>query len=127
MSRYNDFDAVFAERAQAVEPIVFRLGGEEYTLPGNLPAEVGLITLSLGNPGDTNTRVGLDGMGRLLGSILGKEQYARFLGTGIDSDQLLEIFQWVFAQYEDGVLKEASGNAQAPATGRKRRSSKTGA
>jgi len=130
MSRHKDFDQFFTERRQTVEPVTFRLGEEDYTLPGRLPAEIGLLAVRLAGNDGADTDLDASGVGRMLETLLGAEQYARLMKADIDISELMDLFAWIMEQYQDGVhaAEEAGPNPKAPATpGLKPESSKTGA
>jgi hypothetical protein len=118
MSRHKDFDAFFAEKRQTQkrEPITFDLVGKTYELPGNLPAEVGLLAMSIYRKEGAEADLPPEGVQQFLEAMLGPAQYAWLMGAGLDIEEALDLFTWILEQYKDSLsIGEQPGNPPAPA------------
>lgn len=127
MTRVIDFDAFRAE--QKAEPLVLRVGGNEYTLPSSLPATLALDIIRR-NPNEADVELRSDELEELGQSIFGgAETFHRILvENNITLEELPELFKLVFATYNgepeapnpetpDPTSAE-TGSSRSSATGR---------
>lgn len=100
-SRYRDFDQAWAEKAEAEgspQPLIFKLKGREWQLPGNIPAAI-IIKILRMKKRDPGEDVPEDEQMDMALSLFGEEQLDQLLGTGIDVDQLGDLIMWALDQY----------------------------
>ena len=96
-ARFKDFDAMVAEAKQ--QPLVFKYGGVNFSLPPECPAMVvlELMRLDSSNP---EADVDPETIINTLRSLLGEEQYGVLLETGISLSLLSDIVSWAIDVYK---------------------------
>jgi hypothetical protein len=104
-SRFKDFDAA----AEEAEPIEFRAGGREYSVPGDPPigplldliAEGKFGNAAEGSPPDPQAAI------EILEAVLGRKIYAELLGRTIATDtELLEEATEILRRVHDASIAE---------------------
>ena len=123
--KYIDFDEARAERRR--EPVVLHAYGQDFELPGAIPAGILLDIVRMqeerGEAGEMTTG---DAVG-LLSRVLPKDVLDALLGhDDFDMADLLDLLQMVMAVYTSPA-EEGSGEAKAPAKAARRSSSRAGA
>lgn len=93
MARYRDFDAARAEQHR--EPLTFRLGGEEFTITGALPAGVLLDIAAAQTSNDQEAMFGaIVGMWDQLVAPVDQERFAQAIRR-VDMETMLALVEWV--------------------------------
>ena len=108
--RYRDFDAA----REAQKPIRFKMRGQLYVLPSELPAEIILTQVEALEKEDIGSIVSLIQM------ILGEQNFKRMIygdpkkqkQEKVDIKDLYELTQWVAARY--GLELPGKENADSP-------------
>lgn len=96
---FKDFD----DAVEAVEPIRFKLKGEVYELPGEIPASVVLMQLrSLADGGTINAM-------EWLTMLLGQETLDKMVQTGVSFPELVTLLNWLLQEYNLGEQVEERG------------------
>lgn len=115
MTRTIDFDAYRAERR--AEPVVVRIGGEEYHLPADMPAEVALEVVALRKEHGDNAQIPADKIGPLARATFGEAMFNDLIGKHrLSTPELATLIVQVFGQYSEAMVP----NPTAP-KGAKRR------
>jgi len=98
LTRVVDFDAFRAE--QKADPIILKLGGNEYKLPPALPASLALDIIRK-NGDDPTAEMDTGSLVEMGNAIFGGEESFRLIldDNSITMDELPELFKMVFAQY----------------------------
>lgn len=118
----KDFDAARRERRRNREPIAFRLGGQEFTLPATLPA--GHILDLIEADADGNPVATLVACRRFLAAILASDEDRERLEVVLRShddpvdlnDDLIEVVDWIAEQYTGRPTKRSSDSSDGPQT-----------
>lgn len=93
MPRYRDFDAARAEQHR--EPLTFRLGGEEFTIDGALPAGILLDIAAAQSSGNQEAMFGaIVGMWDQLIPQPDQERFAQAIRK-VDLETMLALVEWV--------------------------------
>jgi len=108
--RYRDFDDALAEGEGT--PIRFKVRGQEFELPPDIPAAVVLKAVRLRAEYPEDATIPHLDLVELALAWFGEKDAKRLLDTGISELKLSEIVAWVMTQY--GVPASA-GNSSAPA------------
>jgi hypothetical protein len=101
VSRFRDFDAGRAEATG--EPVVFKVEGQEFSLPPELPAIVVLEVMSL--RGSPDGEMSGEAVLKLVRGIFGAET-DRLLATGIGIKRLEEVLTWAIGVYSGTDVSE---------------------
>jgi len=132
--KFIDLDAVLAEQADAATPLVARLYGKDWDLPGTLPAAVTMRMLLwvergwINEAGEVSPDVGALDQMALLADIVPTETMSAWCAKGLDTSQVEPVMGVIMACYEKQMEARALGEAAAAqAKGRSTaRSSKAG-
>jgi hypothetical protein len=92
--KYKDFDAAVDE-ADAKE-IKFRIVGEDFTIPGQLPARVVLTQMRYM---DETGGLPQNSLPEWLESLVGKDNLDSMLDKGATWNQLDSLLQWLLTEY----------------------------
>ena len=92
--KYKDFDAALAE--DAAKEIKFKLAGDDYVLPGQLPARVVLTQMRFM---DESGGMPQNSLPEWLESLVGKENLNTMLDKGATWPQLDDLLQWLLTEY----------------------------
>jgi hypothetical protein len=121
--RFFDFDAAWAERSAARDveqraedagPIVLTLFGRPWELPSKLPAAGPLAVARLMADGrNVDTDLNDGELLNLATKIIPEEILHRWLGKGMDMEQLGDVIVYVLSKYM-GKAGEDAGEAPAP-------------
>tara|TARA_Y100001963_G_scaffold158921_1_gene260364 strand:+ start:695 stop:1060 length:366 start_codon:yes stop_codon:yes gene_type:complete len=110
---YKDFDAALSEAE--LEPIKFKMAGNEYELASQLPAKVVLTQMRFMND---DGGMSANSLPEWLESLVGKENLDEMLDNGSTWNQLDELLQWLLNQYgigaDDEFEVEAEGDEGDP-------------
>lgn len=99
MGKLIDFDAFRAERVQ--EPVILRIGGEDYNLPSSLPASVAIDVIHLQKQVKSDEEEvpfeALDAVGR---SVFGPAVWEDVLMKHrVGMDEMVDLIKMVLAAY----------------------------
>ena len=108
--KYKDFDAAVSEADG--EKVTFKIAGDDYELPGQLPARVVLTQMKL-----------MDGEGSMdanslplwLESLVGKDNLEKMLDAGATWPQLDGLLQFLLEAYEISEEESADVDAEGEA------------
>lgn len=103
-----DFDKKWKGEQGESEPITFRVGGHDFTVPGEPPAAVFMRMWTRDSSGKLNPTP--EEALSALEDRLGAEQYARLLSTGIRLPRLMEVQTWILDRYNG--MNEARESAK---------------
>jgi hypothetical protein len=115
--KYADFDLAL-EEANA-EPMVIKLYGQEWPLPGVMPAAVPLRMARLLVDGKDQESLTMPELLTIAGDVFPTATLDAWLGKGLDIELLTAIVKWVFEQYMGVALDDGQpdlGEAQAPSS-----------
>jgi len=93
-NKYKDFDAAITEADK--EPIQFKMAGQEYELPSQLPARVVLTQMRFM---DESGGLPQNSLPEWLESLVGKDNLDDMLDKGATWNQLDELLQWLLTEY----------------------------
>ena len=108
--KYKDFDAALDEAAN--KPIKFKIAGNDYQLPGQLPARVVLTQMRFM---DASGGLPQNSLPEWLESLVGKDNLNDMLDKGATWTQLDSLLQWLLTEYgiagdgEEEVEVESEG------------------
>lgn len=107
--RYRDFDEFWRSTEQI--PIRFTVRGQSFELPPDIPAKAAMTVAAIvGKYGEAESDLSESDMLAILESIMGRDQWARLLDTGIGLGELEDVVRWAAAQY--GIADQ--GNPTTP-------------
>lgn len=99
MTRTIDFDAYRAERR--AEPVVIKIGGEEYNLASEMPAEVALEVVALRQQYGDKAVVPAERIGELARALFGAELLDTLMDKHrLTTPELAALVIQVFGQYQ---------------------------
>ena len=111
MTKFKDFDEAVKEEDDA--KITFKVAGETFSCPAQLPAKVVLMQLKM-----QNEEGGIDqkDIGEWLRSIIGEETFDKLIDLDIPWTTLEKLLGWLLVQY--GIVQsEEELEAEAEAEG----------
>tara|TARA_R100000231_G_C5297811_1_gene156625 strand:+ start:441 stop:797 length:357 start_codon:yes stop_codon:yes gene_type:complete len=111
MTKYKDFDEAVKEDNDV--QITFKVAGETFSCPAQLPAKVVLMQLKM-----QNEEGGIDqkDIGEWLRSIIGEETFDKLIDLDIPWTTLEKLLGWLLVQY--GIVQsEEELEAEAEAEG----------
>jgi len=112
--KFKDFDAAISEADG--EAVKFKIAGNEYELPGQLPARVVLTQMKLL---DANGSMEVDSLPLWLESLVGKDNLEEMLDNGATWPQLDSLLQFLLEAYnisdEESAEVDAEGEADPKA------------
>lgn len=112
--KFRDFDAAVAESAG--EKVTFKIAGDEYELPGQLPARVVLTQMRYM---DASGNLAQSALPEWLESLVGKSNLEKMLDAGATWPQLDELLQFLLESYgiagEEEIEAEAEGESDPKA------------
>lgn len=97
--RYRDYDAAFAEANREAPPIVIRLFGQDWELPGDLPASVVVRLTRMMADGRSEDELSVAEQMTLAMDVIPAEVLDAWLAKGLDTDQLAVILLDVVSEY----------------------------
>lgn len=95
MPRYRDFDA--AAEAAGKEPVTFSIGGRDYELPSDLPAEVVLVQM---RRAQDDGSVPQSAMYDWLQALVGEDNIDQMFADHVTWPQMEELLQFLMAEYK---------------------------
>lgn len=95
--RFADFDAAFAERD--AKPLLIRLYGRMWELPGVMPAEVPLKLARYMADGRGEDELNEPEKFDLAAALVPSDTLQAWMAKGLDAEQLGQILLWVLRQY----------------------------
>jgi len=101
VSKYRDFDAMWAENLQ--EPHTIKVHGKEYKLPPSIPAGVVISLLRAQVGGGLSNQATL-GLAEYVFTRGGLDQMCQ---DGLTMDELGEVLKWVLGEYGGGKPDQA--------------------
>jgi hypothetical protein len=112
-SRHIDFDAAFAELD--AEPITVTMFGQDWVLPGSLPAPFVLTMKRLMDDGRKDSELSNSEVFDLLLKLVPADIFDAWQALGLALEQMPVVFEMLFHAY---IPREAtSGNGPAPQQG----------
>lgn len=112
MSRFKDFDAARAEQHR--EPLTFRLGGEEFTITGVLPAGILLDIAAAQSSGNQEAMFGaVVGMWDQLVPPADQERFAAAIRR-VDLETMLALVEWVVEETTGRPFGSSSSSPEVP-------------
>lgn len=111
--RFIDFDAAWAEAS--TDPLRVRLYGQEWELPGVMPAAVPLKIARMMADGREATALTRAETFDLAADIIPRETLDAWTAKGLDVDKLGDVITWVLRMYMGKV--DPSGEGPAPEVG----------
>lgn len=112
-----DFDAFLEEqkRQHPVDPIIFRVGGREYQLPGSLPAVVALDIVRLKKNQDANKQADPEVLVGIGEAMFGATQFREILvDNQLSIENLGELITQAFSTYKAAKAEAEPGPTEAP-------------
>lgn len=115
--RVIDFDLYRSEREE--EPVIFKIGGEEYHLPPSLPASVAVDTIRMKATLDESDEVPTEAMDEFGASMFGPTIWEALLRKHrITVDEISPLIEQVLAAYtgpkEEGETEETTESSTTP-------------
>lgn len=115
-----DLDAILAERKQRKVPLSVHLFGQDWPLPGTMPAAVTMRLLRwaekgwVNEAGDVSPDVGALEQMALLGDIVPAETMDAWCAKGLDTEDIEPVISTIMDLYERRFEARAEGEATAP-------------
>ncbi len=105
MSEFKDFDEAVAEADE--EKLAFKVAGQVYEAPAQLPAKVVLTQLKL-----TNEQGGIEqqNLGEWLTALIGEETFNNMLENDVSWKQLEQVLNYLLQEY--GVIPKEAEEAE---------------
>lgn len=92
--RYRDFDSALVEEGKS--QVTFMIGGRDYTLPSDIPAEVILVHMRrLQDDGS----VPRSAMADWLTALVGEKNLRRMFDDGVTWPQVENLLRWLLDEY----------------------------
>tara|TARA_R100001509_G_scaffold153288_1_gene114059 strand:+ start:414 stop:761 length:348 start_codon:yes stop_codon:yes gene_type:complete len=114
MSEFKDFDKAYEELIE--KKLEFKVAGQKYSIPGQLPASVVLGQLAiLNDAGEPDPSQ----VGKFLEELLGADVLEDMIARKVSWKQLEELLNWLLVEYAvipnpDEVVEEADEDPDSP-------------
>lgn len=116
-----DFDKFWQEKNGKNKKKAITIEGKEWELKPELPAEASLMALKMMDEKGAEGEVTIDEIVEVYNSIMGKKQVEKLIETGIGTQKLFGLMQYIMQEVydlktEDDENEEEEGNTKTQQT-----------
>lgn len=113
--KYFDFDKAWEEREET--PLIVKMFGKNWELPGQLPAGIMLDIMRLQAESGPDAELSTAKQVSIMSEMVPKKILDKWLDLGLKMDQFGEVIITLAGIYAGRDPEEAQGEAQAPKDG----------